>query len=394
MLIEHTQVLIVGASVAGVEVAKQLARRDPAVKTTIVSSERRDPYDKPPLSKQMITDPHGGFRPLIVGEPAFDLVRADRVTTVDYRARVATLASGAQRSYDTIVLATGAEARVPEWAANADVITLRRAEDAAALHDRARHSRTAIIVGGGLVGTEVASALRGHGHEVAIVHSSGLLGDRALGVELAQELTRLHTSHGTTVVTGTTVTSARSAADGTHVTLSDGRTLAADIVVLAVGARPESGIASAAGVTGRDHPIRCDPIGRVVGLEHAYALGDVSAWEDPVTGVSTAHQHWTNALEQAHVVAAAILGEGVDAHRASGYVWTDQYGERFEKVGEVTAPARHTRLVTRGVELHAYTDHHGHIIGLAARSGGRAFTSLRRRMRTGPPLPLAELPAA
>lgn len=377
----RTDVLIVGASVAGIEVAHQLARRAPDTRVTVVSREDRAPYDRPPLSKQMLLDPAAGTRPLIDGDPAFRLVRGDAVSAVDYAERIATLASGARVAYTTLILATGAIARRPTWAVGTDVLTLRDADDAAAINRRARTATHAVIVGGGLVGAEVAASLREHGTQVTLVHAHTHLSHHALGADLAGELTALHRRRGVEVIGGRTVVGARQDGERTHLTLDDGRELTANLVVAAVGASPEAGIGPHPGVGG---PIRCDAHGRALGVDGVYALGDVSAWTDPDTGQVRAHQHWTNAVDQARVLVSTLLGEDVAPFRPTGYVWSDQFGVRFERVGVVATGLRTARRPAGDAELTVYLDADDRIVGAAAANGGRPFAAIRKQLRLGP----------
>lgn len=377
----RSRVLIVGASVAGIETATRLARNASDLAITVVDGSAEQPYDRPPLSKQMLVDPATGRRPLLEPNTTIELVLGDRVVEFDSGAGTARLASGAQLGWDHAVIATGAQPHLPAWAGTVGARTLRTIEDAAALAEHASRGGSTIIAGGGLIGTEVASTLVGLGVRVDLVHSGSLVAENALGTAVARELTAMHLNSAAGVHLNSTVLHAEQVGSVTFVHLSTGVRLKGDLVIAAVGARADADILSYVGSDGTQG-IPCDAFGRVIGLQNVYAVGDVSAWAGADGEFSRSHQHWTNAVEQARVTAAVIAGLPVEPHRPSHYVWTEQFGRRIERTGHLVGHSR-TVVERAGVLHHLYADDTGTLVGAAAVGGGRAFAAARKAIRAG-----------
>jgi 3-phenylpropionate/trans-cinnamate dioxygenase ferredoxin reductase subunit len=329
------RVVIVGAGLSGWRTAKDLRRHGYAGPLTLLGDENELPYDRPPLSKAVLT----GER-----EP-----EAVRLTTdeeiaeldIDYRpgVRAASVSDGVvvtedgeRLEADTIVIATGSRANIPSFIADMpDVRPLRTMADARRIKDDFSRISSVLILGGGFIGAEVAGSARKLGIEATIVEAMpNILGP--LGPEIAAAVEQIHREQGVAVVTGSPVELVDATPeDGATVVLADGRKLTADIVVVGFGARlntePLGDLATPQG-------IECDDHGRVVGHAGLYAVGDVAAWWDPRLGQHVRREHWQTAGDGAAIVAATITGQDASPYLlAPPYFWTDQPGVKVQLLG-------------------------------------------------------------
>jgi NADPH-dependent 2,4-dienoyl-CoA reductase/sulfur reductase-like enzyme len=337
-------VVIVGASLAGVRTAEALRRHGYDGPLAIVGAEQHfPPFDRPPLSKQALV---GGLehavRLAVAPDLAADVLLGRRATGLDLNQRQVLLDDGAPVSFAKLVVATGATAWVP---GNVDpalpgVFTLRTAGDARAL-TAALDGRPAVaVIGGGVLGCEIAASCRAKGLDVVLIEPGGALMQRVLGAELGSWLARVHRDHGVDVrlsVSAERVTGAERVAG---LRLSDGSEVAADVLVVATGARPEidwlegSGLRLGDGLVLDEYCLAPEAPG-VAGA------GDVARWLNPRYRRTMRVEHWDNAIEQADVVARNLLAPAGSAviYDPVPYSWTDQYGLhlRFAGLPEGTA---------------------------------------------------------
>jgi NADPH-dependent 2,4-dienoyl-CoA reductase/sulfur reductase-like enzyme len=328
-------VIVVGAGLSGWRTAKDLRRLGFTGALTLLGDEDELPYDRPPLSKAVLT----GER-----EPeAVRLTTDDEVTelNIDFRrgVRAATVSDGLVVTEDgerleaeIIVIATGSRANIPPFIADMpDVRPLRNMSDARRIRDDFGRISSVLILGGGFIGAEVAGSARKLGIEATIVEAMPtILGP--LGPEIAAAVEQIHREQGVTVITGVPVEIVDATPDdGATVVLADGRKLTADIVVVGFGARLNI---EAAGDLATPQGIECDDHGRVVGHPRLYAVGDVAAWWDPRVGQHVHREHWQTAGDGAAIVALTIMGQDAAAYlSAPPYFWTDQPGVKVQLLG-------------------------------------------------------------
>ena len=328
-------VIVVGAGLSGWRTAKDLRRLGFAGALTLLGDEDELPYDRPPLSKAVLT----GER-----EPeAVRLTTDDEIAEldIDFRrgVRAATVSDGLvvtedgdPLEADIVVIATGSRANIPPFIADMpDVRPLRNLGDARRIRDDFGRISSVLILGGGFIGAEVAGSARKLGIEATIVEAMpNILGP--LGPEIAAAVEQIHREQGVTVVTGAPVEIVDATPnDGATVVLADGRKLTADIVVVGFGARLNI---EAAGDLATPHGIECDEHGRVVGHPGLYAVGDVAAWWDPRIGQHIHREHWQTAGDGAAIVALTIMGQDAAAYlSAPPYFWTDQPGLKVQLLG-------------------------------------------------------------
>lgn len=329
--------VIVGASLAGVRTAQALRRKGFDGRITLIGAEPHLPYDRPPLSKDFLLGKTGGAAlTLLTAEQANDLDLELRLgepaTALDRAARRVRLRDGDAVPYDILVVATGSTARTPP-ADLPGVHVLRTLDDAVAVRDALAGGPRVAVVGGGFIGAEVACAARALGLETTVVDSAPTLMTRGLGPVLGEAMAARHRALGVTLRMGRTVREARGSSRVEELVLDDGTVVAADLVVAGVGATPAVGWLDGAGLDLTDG-VGCDALLRATGAQDVYAVGDVASWRSTRYGGPMRAEHWTAAGEQAMAVAATITGTPT-AFDALPYVWSDQAGARLQIFGRV-----------------------------------------------------------
>lgn len=383
-LADPRTVLVVGASVAGVRTVQALRGAGFAGAITVLGAEPYFPYDKPPISKEMLgADGTGDPVPLLTAEDVEELdvdLRLGAVATgLDPEAKVVTTESGESHAYDVLVIATGASARtLPDAHHLAGVHTLRNAEDAQRLRLELAPGRRAVVVGAGFIGAEFAAAARAWDVDVTVVEAQPIPLAHILGERIGAELGSLHEVNGATLLTGVTTRRLIGGARVEAVELSDGRTLPADIVVVGIGAQPGTAWLEGSGLP-ITNGVDCGPDLQVTGFPDVYAAGDVARPVHVRYGERLRIEHWTNANDHAAIVASSILGTPAP-RPALPYVWSDQYGRRIQIIG---LPSRGELVLTRGsvatgdlVAVYADTD--GLLVGALVVDNPRTLMKCRK----------------
>ncbi|MEV0161478.1 NAD(P)/FAD-dependent oxidoreductase [Nonomuraea fuscirosea] len=329
-------ILIVGASAAGLSTAEALRRHGYEGRLTLLDAEPHLPYDRPPLSKQVLAGLWEPAKARLRSPAQLEalgarFVRGDRAVALDAGTRSVTTASGRVLSADAVVIATGLTSRrLPGQDGLAGVHTLRGLDDALTLRTHLAGARRLVVVGEGVLGAEIAATARGLGLDVTLAGlGHTLLGDQ-VGDVIGALLGRLHTARGVRLRLGAAVESL-SGENGrvTGVRLATGDPLPADAVVVAVGSRPATGWLAGSGLTLGDG-VECDTHCRAA--EGVYAVGDVAAFEHEGLGRRLRLENRTNATEQAQVVAANLLGAD-RPYTPIPYFWTDQYDVKLQMHG-------------------------------------------------------------
>jgi 3-phenylpropionate/trans-cinnamate dioxygenase ferredoxin reductase subunit len=330
------RIVIVGASLAGLRSAEALRREGFDGLLTVIGDEPHLPYDRPPLSKGILTGAVAPSELALRQQLDLDVnwLLGDPVRQLDPASRVVRLARAGAVPYDGLVAATGASPRalpgVPPTLQGVHV--LRKLEDAVRLRDVLAARPHVVIVGGGFIGMEVASQCRDMGLEVTLVTPDPVLG-RALGA-LSWSAEQRARDHGVDVRTPCGVRSLKGRDHVEEVVLDDGERIAADVVVVAIGAVPATGWLGELGLD-LSAGLLCDSSLAVVGLENVVAAGDVARWRHPAYGgAAIRSEHWSNAGEQAVAAAERLLrGHGVAPHASVPSFWSDQFGVRLQGVG-------------------------------------------------------------
>jgi len=343
-------VVVVGASLAGLRTVEGLRRLGHDGPITLIGEEPGLPYDRPPLSKDVLLGKAGPDDVALA--TAADLAALD----VDLRLGAAahgldlagrTVLLGDERvGFDDLVIATGAAARRPADLPDVDgVHLLRNLGDAAAIRRGFEFDPRVVVLGGGFIGAEVASSARDLGLDVTVVDVAPVLMERGLGALLGARMTRIAADAGVRLRLGTSIATVHGSDRVEAVTLADGSVLPTDLLVIGIGATPNTAWLDGSGLTIADGVV-CDSF--LAAAPGVYAVGDVARWTHPGYRRSIRCENWTSAGEHADAVAATLTGTPVAAD-AIPYVWSDQFGHKVQVAG-VPEPGDEVRTVTDAPE--------------------------------------------
>jgi 3-phenylpropionate/trans-cinnamate dioxygenase ferredoxin reductase subunit len=346
-----THLVIVGGGLAAASAVETLREEGFDGDVTVVADEQHPPYQRPPLSKGYLQGTEG--LDAVILHPAEWYAENDvalRTSTpaivLDPVAHRLELAGGEALTYDAVLLATGSSPRrLPIAGANLPgVMTLRRLDDSNALAEQLRGGgKRLVLIGSGWIGLEVAASARELGNEVTVLERDPVPLAAALGAELGEVFARMHREHGVDLRMSVNVERVvgEARADGVVV---DGETVPADLVLVGVGAVPNTGLAEAAGIEVQN--------GILVGANlrtsapDVYAAGDVANAYHPVIQQHLRSEHWANALNAGPVAARSMLGQHSVFDRIP-YFYTDQYDLGMELSGYPPLMSQ-AQLVIRG----------------------------------------------
>ena len=336
MTAEQTFV-IVGASLAGAKAAQTLRHEGFEGRLVLVGAEDERPYERPPLSKDYLRGEAGRERVYVHGETFYadhDIELRLGRTAVDLNASLSEVAldDGERLRYDRLLLATGAEPRrlaIP--GADLDgVHYLRTVGDSDVLRERLGRGGTAVVVGAGWIGAEVAASARQRGLEVTLIAPGQVPLERVLGRELGEVYRDIHAEHGVRMLMATGVAAFEGDGAVERVRTSDGRLLDCDFVVVGIGAQPRTGLAARAGLAIGDGILVDDRL--QTSAPGVFAAGDVAEAEHPFYRERIRVEHWANALRQGPVAARSMLGAG-ETYDSLPYFFSDQYDVGMEYSG-------------------------------------------------------------
>lgn len=329
------RIVVVGGSIAALSAVEELRARGSDAAIHLVSEEERLPYERPPLSKGVLTC---GEEPIEYRDEAWfadngvELHLGQRATGLDARRQVVEMGDE-QLRYDALVVATGARPRNP-WAACEleGVLTLRTIGDGHALRGLFGGRPRVVVVGAGLIGAEVASSARTLGCEVTILEAAPSPLARSVGEAAGRRLARLHHDRGVVLRCGVQVTGIGGRDRVELVETADGEKVPADVVVVGVGVVPNVDWLFGSGLRVGDG-VLCDGT-LSAGPPGVYAAGDAARFVHPVHGPIRTEQ-WTMAAMQGRHAAANLLRPAGQAQpfTAPPYFWSDQYGSRLQMVG-------------------------------------------------------------
>jgi apoptosis-inducing factor 3 len=351
-------IVIIGGGGAGLAAADMLRRQGYDGPVTMISSDTAPPSDRPNLSKDYLAGTaQEDWIPLkapeFYADERIELLLGTRVTGIDVAARQVKLAHNGHapvRAFGALLLATGAEPvrlTIP-GADGPHVRYLRTFDDSRAIIDELQHAKRAVVIGGSFIGLETAASLRAREVEVDLVAPEQVPLERVMGVEVGRAVQQLHESHGVRFHLGQTVTRI----DGTTVTLSDGSTLEADVVVVGIGVRPSIALAEAAGLAVDRGVLVNDYL--ETSVPGIFAAGDIARWPDRHTGERIRVEHWVVALRQGQTAARNMLGQR-ERYDAVPFFWSQHYdvqinyvghAERWDAVTVDGDPASHDCMVT------------------------------------------------
>nr|WP_205864093.1 FAD-dependent oxidoreductase [Planosporangium mesophilum] len=328
--------MVVGASAAGLSAVEALRRKGYQGRLTLLGAEPHPPYDRPPLSKQVLSGDWSPERVRLRQPDALSFldttfILGDPAVGLDAAARTVHTAAGRVLTADAVVVATGLRPRtLPGQDGLAGVHVLRTLDDAMALRADLRSCSRLVVVGDGVLGAEIAATARGMGVAVTMAGPQPAPLAMQFGPLVAGLLAELHTERGVELRLGAAVVGlAGEHGRVTGVRLSSGDVLPADVVVVAFGAAPATEWLAGSGLR-VDNGLVCDS--RCRAADGIYAAGDVAHWHHEQLDALLRLENRTNATEQAVAVAGAILGDD-RPYTPAPYFWTDQFDARLHVHG-------------------------------------------------------------
>jgi NADPH-dependent 2,4-dienoyl-CoA reductase/sulfur reductase-like enzyme len=375
-------IVVVGGSLAGLRAAEALRRLGYAGRLSLVGEEQHRPYDRPPLSKEVLRGEREPEQIALSKNESFDALDLDlrlgqRACALDVKSRSLQLENGETLGFDGLVIATGATPRrLPATPALAGIHTLRTLDDCLAIRAGLGGSPRIAVVGAGFIGAEVAASFRQRGLEVTLIEALPRPLAQALGPEIGDVCSAVHRDHGVDLRLGVLVEGFDGDRRVERVRLSDGTAVAADLVVVGIGVAPQTGWLETSGLA-LDDGVVCDE-SCATAVPGVVAAGDVARWHNPLFGVSMRVEHWTNAVEQAAAAAERLLA-GPDAATPFApvpFVWSDQYDCKIQSAGWVT-PQDEVRIVHGTLEERRFVALYGRGGRL---TGAVAFNRVRQLM--------------
>jgi len=330
-------IVIVGTGEAGTTAALTLRELGWSGPVTLLGAEPHAPYERPPLSKQALS---GTSSPAALADAArlaelgIDWLPGAVARSIDRGGRRVLLADGRELPYERLLLATGASARrLPAHLDHPSFLTLRGWDDAVRLRHAIERSSRLAVVGAGFLGLEVAAAARMRGLEVNVIDAALRVLARGVPAALAAPIDALHRVQGVALHLESAIIASQATGDGGAVfTLTDGRTIEADVVLLAVGAEPRAELAAAAGLALDDHAIAVDAH-LATDDEAVFAAGDCCSALHPRRDARRERlQSWRHAIEQGRTVAANLMGVR-QVCNAVPWFWSDQYDQTLQISG-------------------------------------------------------------
>ena len=342
-------IVVVGAGHAGFQLGVSLRQLGFGDRIFVINDETHLPYQRPPLSKAYLKGSGAPdslmFRPdKFYRDQKIELI-SDRAVAIDRAACTLQLGSGAKLDYGHLVLATGARNRLLDLpnATLRDVRYLRIMDESEALRQRIATARRVVVIGAGFIGLEFAATARARGLEVDVIELGPRVMARAVTAEISDYVQQRHGAAGIRIHLGVQATGIES--DGSHVTgvsLSDGRHLPADLVVVGVGVLPnvelaaEAGLPTGSGIVVDEHLLTADP--------QISAIGDCALFKSQRFGGQLRLESVQNATDQARCVAARLTGDA-KAYDGLPWFWSDQGDDKLQIAGLTTG---FDQVVVRG----------------------------------------------
>jgi NADPH-dependent 2,4-dienoyl-CoA reductase/sulfur reductase-like enzyme len=390
------RVVIVGASLAGLRAAQALRKRGFAGKVSLVGAEPHAPYDRPPLSKQLLSGEWPADKLFFHKREKHDALELEQRFGVAARSlSVATnevvLENGERIAYDGLIIATGARTRQLTAASGlAGVHCLRTLDDALAIRAAIEQRPRVVIVGAGFIGLEVAASCRKLGLEVTVVEPQALPLLGPLGAAAARSVHELHRAHGVEFHLGRMVTAVQGAGRVERLILDDGSELACDLLVVGIGVDPETRWLEGSGVEleARGGGVVCDAT-LATNVPNIVAAGDVVRWPNAGAADRVSVPHWSNAVEQGSAAALRLLeGPSTAPFAHMPYFWSDQYDRKLQSAGGVRGSDQF-EIVQGSLEAASFVGLYardGRLSGVLSSNAPAAFLRARKLIAQAAPL--------
>ncbi|WJJ14362.1 FAD-dependent oxidoreductase (plasmid) [Prescottella equi] len=331
---------VVGASLAGARAVETLRKDGFAGRVVLIGAEHHLPYDRPPLSKEVMLGRRSPGELLIhpanfYSDNDVDLMLGVRATGIDTHGRRIELASGRAVAADKVLLCTGTTPRRPAIPGLhlEGVHFLRTVEDSLAIRDALACGISLVIIGGGLIGIELAASARALGNEVTVLERESGLMRRVLGARIGDRLSRMHSEQGIRIYTDTEVDRIAGDRRVRRVHTSRGAVIDADVVVVGVGVLPATEVAEHSGIA-IDNGIRVNEFCETT-VSGVYAAGDVANQPLDAGEARIRLEHWQNAQNQGIAAARSMLGLR-EPFRDVPWFWSDQGETNIQAAGHLS----------------------------------------------------------
>jgi len=374
-------IVVIGGGPAGVFAAINARKPAPAATVTLVTDEACEPYEKPPLSKAVLLGKAAPHDAPIAGPQGLAghgviVAREATCTAIDRAARQIATAGGRRLPYDALVLATGSQVReIPALPPGMPRVHYLRTEgQARALAAELKVAQHLVVIGGGLIGLEVASSAAALGVRITVLEMLPRILARMCDEETGARIAEAHSRRGVDLRVGTALAAAQAAADGRiAITTGGGETLLADIVVVGTGAKPDDRLAAAAG-------IKCDQ--GIVVDEYCrtsdpaiFAAGDVVRFPGPHGLVRL--EDWRHAQNQGAVAGRNAAGAS-DVYRSVPSFWSEQYDLYIQGVGWPAPDAPRIRRPMAANSMLSFETDGAHITAALGINTQRDIATVRR----------------
>jgi 3-phenylpropionate/trans-cinnamate dioxygenase ferredoxin reductase subunit len=383
-------IVVVGGSLAGLRGAEALRRLGHDGRLVLVGEEPHRPYDRPPLSKEVLRGERAPEAIALAKPDSFDALGLDlrlgrRATRLDLAARRVTLDDGESLAWEGLLIATGAAPRrLPGTPDLPGIHVLRSLDDCLAIRAELERRPRVAVVGAGFIGAEVAASCRALGLSVTVIETLPLPLAGAVAREVGSTIAAVHRDHGVDLRLGARVAGFEGARRVERVLLADGSSVEADVVVVGIGVKPATGWLESSGLA-LDDGVVCDAT-CAASAPGVVAAGDVARWHNPMFDESMRVEHWTNAVEQANAAAERLLkGAEAPAFASVPFVWSDQYDCKIQAVGR-PRPDDEIAIVHGTLEERRFVALHGRkgrLVGAVAINRVRQLVALRRAIREG-----------
>jgi 3-phenylpropionate/trans-cinnamate dioxygenase ferredoxin reductase component len=388
-----SKIVIVGGGLGACRAAEQLRKSEFTGEVVLVSDEVHLPYDRPPLSKDVLHREDHDFAAVelkpreFYDENDITLRLGSAAASVDTAAKTVTLVDGSAVDYDALIIATGlTPRRIPSFPDLAGIHVLRNYDESQALRSEAGAATRAVVIGAGFIGCEVTASLRKLAVDVVLVEPQPEPLASVLGTQIGALVTRLHRAEGVDVRTGVGVSEVRGDTRVEQVVLSDGTVLDADLVIVGIGSRPSTDFLEGSGIK-VDNGVVCDKVGRTSAPD-VWALGDAASWQD-ATGHQARVEHWSNVAEQARVLVPTLLGGEAPEAVVVPYFWSDQYDVKIQCLGEPEAEDVVHIVEDDGRKFLAYYERDGVVAGVVG--GGMPGKVMKARAKIAAGAPISDV---
>jgi NADPH-dependent 2,4-dienoyl-CoA reductase/sulfur reductase-like enzyme len=357
-------VVVVGASLAGLRAAESLRTAGFDGSITVIGEEPHHPYDRPPLSKRLLSGDWEVERialrkPDDMAALGVDWRLGNAAVGLDLRQREVRLSDGSRVAFEGAILATGSRPRkLPGQDDVPTVVVLRSLDDALDLRARiGGGGKRVVVIGAGFIGLEVAATARMLGNEVLVLEAGPAPLIRGLGATMGAAIAAIHADHGVEVRSGVTIEGLQPGA----VLIDGGWHEPADVVVVGIGVTPATEWLTDSGLELRDGVVCAPDLN--VGVPLVYAAGDIVRWYNTLFEEEMRVEHWTNAAEQGAIAATNLLaeatGQRTTAYAPVPFFWSEQYDRRVQFLGRASANDD-VQVVSGSIESRQFVALYGH----------------------------------